>query len=204
MVDIIPIARPQIYLIGNTISGSGRSGTFSDRVDNSTTPVVSSSTTISGTTQLDKDDILTFSESVRIIITGQIPPKINYRRKNGTLGDREFEGNMSYDNTNYNIINEYAETYYTLNGKDPIRNSNYLYHYTDLDDRTYDNPSDGTSDNLNSLGFILKENPTGNYSVTLKARTFYDGKISAVAMAVFKIVINVPTDIVIDNANSNI
>ena len=51
-------------------------------------------------------------------------------------------------------------------------------------------PSDGNKNkpnNLDTLGFVLRTNPTGNNLVTLKARTFYRGEASRIAIITFKI-----------------
>ena len=54
---------------------------------------------------------------------------------------------------------------------------------------TSNNPSEGTSsNNLETLGFVLKCPPTGTDNFVLKARTFYQGKQSTVAVVYFKIV----------------
>ena len=202
MVDVIPIARPQIYLHGTLINGED----FSSRVDHSMTPVVSSSNLIEGTTRLDRDDILSFNNSIRIIITGQVYLKPSYERQSGVLGDRVFEGSKNYETTPLTPVNNLAETYYTLNGKDPVRSSNYLYNFTDMDDIVYDSndPSFPSGNNLDQLGFVLKVSPTAHDLITLKARTFYQGDISAVALAVFKIVKSVGDNLEIDNEGNNV
>lgn len=244
-IEIRALAKPEIYLIGNSVSG-GKQITgelFSGVVDHSK----SGTTSILSTTQLDKEDVLTFSESVRIIITGQITPKPSYFRRDGRFNSTEFEGKTNYSPVN---INFYAETFYTLNGKDPVRNSNYLYKFLDRDDledktertapyytsteifktnpRTSLNPSDPSgynpdpsgeeryeittlnpsapgdvSDNLNSLGFILRNNKTGDSLITLKTRTFYRGRISPITVAYFKIYNSTISTTIIDNQNNN-
>jgi len=233
-IEVRVLAKPEIYLIGDSVSGGTQvtGELFSGIVDHSK----SGTTSILSTTQLDKEDVLTFQESVRIIITGQIPPKPNYFRRAGRFSNTEFEGRTAYGTTN---VNYYAETYYTLNGKDPVRNSNYLYNYLDRDDLTEEdhtetvfpvttiiggqnpsNPSDigssltqtvnpsepgGTTitNNLNSMGFVLRNNKTGDSLITLKARTFYEGRASAIAVAYFKIYAPVSIPLFIDNTNNN-
>jgi len=234
MTEIRTLAKPEIYLIGNSISGGNQNTgeIFSGIVDHSK----SGTTSITSPTQLNKEDILTFQESVRIIITGQLTPKPTYTRRSGAFSSTEFEGKQR---ENTIAVNQYAETFYTLNGKDPVRNSNYLYNYTDRDDVIEEdhtettfpittiiggtNPSDpsfiGSSlteitnpstpgettetDNLNTLGFILKNVNSGSNLITLKARTFFQGGRSAVAVAYFKIYNSPIYTTTIDNADNN-
>ena len=200
MPAIKTLAKPEIYLIGDSVSGGNQNTgeIFSGIVDHSK----SGTTSITSITQLDKEDILTFGGSVRIIITGQLTPKPTYTRKSGAFSSIEFEGKQRESTI---AVNQYAETFYTLNGKDPVRNSNYLYNYTDRDDvETSSNPSDGTSsNNLDTLGFILRNVNSGSNLITLKARTFFQGGRSAVAVAYFKIY-NSPTyTTTINNTDNN-
>ena len=200
MTEIRTLAKPEIYLIGNSISGGNQNTgeIFSGIVDHSK----SGTTSITSPTQLNKEDILTFQESVRIIITGQLTPKPVYARRSGVFSSIEFEGRQR---ENAIAVNQYAETFYTLNGKDPVRNSNYLYNYTDRDDvETSSNPSDGTSSStINTLGFVLKNVNSGSNLITLKARTFFQGGRSAVAVAYFKIYNSPIYTTTIDNADNN-
>ena len=200
MPEIRTLAKPEIYLIGDSVSGGNQNtgDIFSGIVDHSK----SGTNSIISTTQLDKEDILSFGGSVRIIITGQLTPKPSYTRRSGSFSSIEFEGKQR---ENTIAVNQYAETFYTLNGKDPVRNSNYLYNYTDRDDvETSSNPSDGTSSStINSLGFILRNVNSGSNLITLKARTFFQGGRSSVAVAYFKIY-NSPTyTTTIDNTDNN-
>ena len=188
MPEIRTLAKPEIYLIGDSISGGNQNtgDIFSGIVDHSK----SGTTSITSVTQLDKEDILTFGGSVRIIITGQLTPKPTYTRRSGAFSSTEFEGKQR---ENTIAVNQYAETFYTLNGKDPVRNSNYLYNYTDRTE----------TDNLNTLGFILKNVNSGSNLITLKARTFFQGGRSAVAVAYFKIYNSPIYTTTIDNTDNN-
>jgi hypothetical protein len=47
--------------------------------------------------------------------------------------------------------------------------------------------SDDALNNLDALGFVLGASNTGSDYIHLKARTFYDGKVSPIAVAQFKI-----------------
>ncbi len=235
MPEIRALVKPEIYLLGTSVSGGSQTTgeTFSGIVDHSK----SGTNSILSTTQLNKEDILTFDEFVRIIITGQITPKPNYTRRAGSFSSLEFEGRVRYNDLD---INHYAETYYTLNGKDPVRSANYLYKYRDRDDfeskeeiavpfsstivlRTTSNPSDPSwetegyestilnpsapsdgPDNIESLGFILRNVNSGSNLITLKTRTFFQGRVSPVSVAYFKIYTSTVFTTTINNQNNNI
>lgn len=205
MPDIELLQRPEIRLVGNIIAAGVEGESFSEIIDHfkmspSRSPS-SNSTTIQSATHLDKENILTFEESVRIIITGRVNPKPLYTRKTRSLGNLEFEGRQRYSTTD---VNYYAETYCTINGKDPIKSANYLYKYKDSDDRELSSdPSSGeVTDNINDLGFVLKNHISGNNVITIKARTFYQGRVSEIATAYFKLYKEVKTP-VIDNTDNN-
>ncbi len=198
------VIKPQIYLIG--IKEKGNS--YSQQVDNDIHTYASSGLTYGAKTQFDEDNILSFNEQVRIIITGQMTPKPNYVRNDGEGSISEdnlnFQGNITYD-PNIKSVNYFAETWFTFNEKEPIRTSAQFYNFTDMDDRVIvynnDNPdpsdpsfvkrSEGSeviSDNLLTLGFLLKLSPTGSSLITLKARTYFRGEVSRTAIVVFKLV----------------
>ncbi len=157
---------------------------------------INDSIIVSSRDHLDFTNILTFNESVRIIITGQYRPKASYSRQTRSLNPLEFEGKRAYSDGKQ--VGQYAETYFTLNGKEPIRTKSYLYIYLDRDSHatTADalrNPSAGYglksefSDNINNLGFLLDNGPTGSDMITLKAKTYYQEQVSKTAVAYFKI-----------------
>ncbi|GAG66256.1 unnamed protein product [marine sediment metagenome] len=210
MPDIELLAKPHIRLIGTNLDiATGLMGTYNDIVDHSKLLPAISTTTIQGATKkesfLDISNMLTFQDSVRIIITGKAGNKYNYRRKEGELTDLWFEGNQTFNtqsgpNTG---INTWGETYFTLNGKDPIRTRKYLYNYRDWDDYhevsvSESNPSQPsweggkhTYDNANELGFLLRNNQTGSKVFTLKARTYFQGNYSRIALVIFCIITEV-------------
>ena len=181
------VVKPQIYLHGETIN-NGIASIFSERVDNAKHLNSVTTTSINGRTILDKDNLLTFNGSVRVIITGQMSPKPSYQRQSGVLGSLEFEGNTTFDTTDsQDLVNYYAETWYTLNGKDPIRTAAKIYNFLDMDAINESNPSGDPGENLAKLGFVLRTNPTGSNLVTLKAKTYYRNEESRIAVVVFKI-----------------
>ena len=169
MVDILTIVKPQIWLEGTTINGSS----YSQRVDHDKDTPSTSSLIIDGITQFDSDNILTFSNNVRVIITTMALPKVVYTRESGKLSALEFEGK---GRVNIKNVNHLAETYYTLNGKDPVRTKANIYNYHDKNDTN------------NDLGFVLSANNTGNSLLTVKAVTYQTGKKSKIAIAKFRIV----------------
>ena len=193
-IDMVQVPKPQIQLVGNVLLSNGDIVDNSNgiRVDHARTLPPVSTTEITGVSQLDKDDILTFFDSVRIIITGQVatdkPVYLRQNRPEG-LGALEFEGANTYSATG--AVNKDAETWYTYNGKDPVRSKSYLYTFKDwdwYDDQINSNPSGDTGgSNISSLGFVLRNSPTGNNLITIKARTYYAGRESRIAVATFKI-----------------
>jgi hypothetical protein len=206
MPSIAPILKPEIFLIGKTIE-DGAESNFADSIDHSVNSSTFVTNEIRSETTLNKANILTFQESVRIIVTGMQNPKPSYVKPTKVFASTEFEGRANPLSPGVvGIISPVAETYYTLNGEDPRRHKINLYNYLDRDDETQEitrliarnpsilNPSvpdEGyltTSEgNLSDLGFVLGPSPTGNDLIILKARTFYDGKVSPTAMAVFKV-----------------
>lgn len=190
--QISPIAKPTIWLVGDEVTSTSIFP-FSARVDHAKHIGAVKTMTIGGVTDLKQEKILTFDRQVRVIITASVVPKVSYVREGGALAALEFEGSKR---NNKSLINLEAETYYTLNGKDPVRTKAHLYNYRDLNDTTgvgYENPSlrpslpDVDRANLSSLGFILSASVTGGDLITLKARTYQLGDKSRVAVAIFKI-----------------
>jgi len=212
------VIKPTIYLIGTKVNGNS----YSQLIDNDIHTYASTGLSFSSKTQLDEDNVLSFNSNVRIIITGQMTPKPTYQQKDGdgSLGSLSFEGNKTYDSQT-DDVNFYAETWFTLNEKEPVRTSAQFYNFTDMDDReivdnvthipgeTISDPSSivvnpssettSTTDNLDSLGFVLKLSPTGSPLITLKARTYFRGEVSKTAVAVFKLVYPVDTNKVYQN-----
>jgi len=181
-IEIGPIAKPHIWLEGALIKGIDSSSIVdlqtSRRVDHAKHLNSVSTTSIDGVTALNQEDFLTFNSKVRIVISGQVGNKFNYVSKNNRLSEKEFEGNTFGNSTV--LLNEYAETWFTINGKDPVRGKSYLYKYLDTDDL-------GENDDWTGLGFILGGCQTGSDLITLKAKTYYKGLESRVAVAKFKI-----------------
>ncbi len=186
------VSKPEIYLVGDTISQDGVVSEISRRIDYARTLPPASTTTITGVSQFDQDNILTFQDSVRVIITGQMGKKPNYVRKGSELSSSlDFEGNAMFDTEgdNKELINYYAETWYTYDGTNPIRTRSRFYNFKDMDD--FKNPNDPSgnpiNNNINTLGFVLRTIPTGSDLVTIKAKTYYQGGESSIAIAIFKI-----------------
>jgi len=192
------VKKPTIYLIGTTVKGNS----YSNYIDNSVNTEPENGLTFSGKTKFDEDNIRSFDNQVRIIITGKMNPKPTYQQKDGegNLDGLSFEGNKTYDSFTYDV-NYYAETWFTLSEKEPIRTSAQFYNFTDMDNRVdITDPSSGNrEDNLNSLGFVLKSSPTGSPLITLKARTYFRGEVSKTTVAIFKLVYPVQTNKVYQN-----
>jgi hypothetical protein len=168
-IDINNIARkPEIWLAGDVVNLDGVAGKVNDRVDNAIHTPPSSTTTIESVTLFDQEDILTFVNSVRVTMTTSLREPSYYREGKGVLSDQTYEGAPDNDD---NKINEDAEIWYTYNGTDPVQDKCYLYNFA-------------------STGFVLRNSPTGSELITLKARTFYRGQQSRIAIATFKIAQN--------------
>ena len=211
-IEIRTLSRPKITLVGNIRGSEFFDSNISRNIDHYKRI---DGTSVISTTHLEKNNVLIFDEQVRVIITGQVSPKPTYRRQSGILDSLSFEGKKTHDS------GVWAETYYTLNNKSPVRTANYLYKYTDLDDLEVNfnennpNPSDPSDvgikigseespDNLNNLGFILKCSPTGHNNYVLKVKTFYQGRISQTAIAYFKIYRSPSNSTRVNNFQSNI
>ena len=173
MPDIRKIAKPQIWLRGNlTKNGSS----FSERVDHSV--ALSGHNVVNGVSTLWQDDILSFDRNVQIIITGQAPHKASYNLRTVDTNNLKYEGRINQDKKS---INYFSETYYTFGEKEPLRNSTYLYNLLDMDSL------DDDEGNIGALGFSIQGSPTDSELITLKAKTYHDGRHSDTAVAIFKI-----------------
>ena len=201
-ISIRALARPTIRLRGSNING------------NDIDEIITYDTLVSGNTvrsgsYSDHSRLLVFNKQVQIIITGQQNPKPTFVRESGILPELVFEGGKRWDtlasnSSSLNNSSEYAHTFYSLINKDPRRTANYVYKFTDLDDRVDDNPSTGALDNINDLGFVLKYSNTGNNSYTLRAKTKYQGKVSPVTEVSFRIYQPPSENNIIRNIESNI
>lgn len=188
-LDIRKLNKPVIRLRGEQLI-EGKSKFKDEIVDNS---VVNSTVDgITSITSVDKDQILTFTGDVQIIITtdSNLPrmggaTRSLYQGKEpagiDTAGDYSAQGP---------IVGQRAETYYSIGGKEPSRGKSYLYKYLDANDYVdSSNPSAGTSStNINTLGFTMSMPQSSNDTVALKAKTFYKGNESDVALAYFRFV----------------
>lgn len=183
-IEIGPIAKPTIWLVGARAKLSNIEA-FSSRVDHAKHLNPDSTLIIGGFTQFDQKDILTFDRRVRIIITTNVSVRASYASPGELEDSLVFQGRSD---PHRDILNLYAETYYTLNGKDPIRTKSSVYVNLDMNDaKITTNPSRDLRgiQNLSSLGFLLSDSPTGHDFITLKAVTYQLGNKSRVAIARF-------------------
>ena len=193
-IEIGHIRKPFIYLEGQAIYNTDYDATaplpFGARVDHAKDDVVTSSTTIGGVTLFNQENILTFNENVRIVIDtnvgNEILTKPSYQTQLVEQRDQEttFEG--SNNGTSDLLANKYAETWFTITGKTPVRGKAYLYKYLDTSAELIKN-DEGLPNDWSGLGFLLGTAQTGSDLITLKAVTYYQGKKSRVAIAKFKI-----------------
>jgi hypothetical protein len=187
-IEIGPIRKPFIYLEGAVIIDINEIDNFEGRVDHAKEEVVTSSTIITSVTPYNQEYILTFDQNVRIVITSQttVGKKPVYVTANSSTDKQEsiFEG--SANDTSDLLANKFHETWFTINGKDPVRGKCYLYKYLDTTDKTSKNDA-GLPKSWVGLGFLMGSCQTGSDLITLKARTFYGGNKSRIAIAKFKI-----------------
>ncbi len=196
-IEIGPIRKPFIYLEGSVINNTDVAGAnltgqdpFGARIDHAKDEVVTSSTTIGGVTLFNQEDILTFHDNIRIVIDTNVGSVLGVKPGYLTASvgpeyqESIFEG--SANKTDDLIANKYPETWFTINGKDPIRGKSYLYKYREAKDQPIKN-DDGLPNDWTGLGFLMGSCQTGSDLVTLKAKTFYAGNSSRVAVAKFKI-----------------
>ena len=194
-IEIGPIAKPHIWLQGTRVDVSGVEivAPWSGRVDHAKNEVVTSSTEIYGVTLYDETNIITFHENVRIVIQQKVTPKPDYHTEYSSLplsslikeGSSTADGYQDGSGANKILTGQWAETYFTINGKDPVRTKAYLNKYPTLDPTDAVN-NDETFD-WSNLGFILASAQTGSDLITIKARTYYQGNKSRIAIAKFKI-----------------
>jgi hypothetical protein len=193
MPEITPLPKPEIWLVGDSVNADGTAGRFAGPVDHSLKiPTFATNVIEAEKTQFFENDVPVFQDTVRVIITARgCEIKASYVNPTRNLNSLEFEGNASFntkaDSSNItgrggreNLIVPPGEVFYTLNGMDPRRQKHHLYNYLDLD-------SSDALNNLDNLGFVLGASNVGTDAIHLKARTFYDGKVSPVAAVHFKI-----------------
>lgn len=96
---------------------------------------------------------------------------------------KDFVGKVNKIGT---TVNDKVEIFYTVNGKDPQKTKSYLYTgpLTFANNRLHDTTTDS--------GQAKRKNNTGggasSDNIVVKARTYYHGRWSAMAIAEFKIV----------------
>ena len=204
------VIRPLITIVGHLIAPSPDavlSRKVTKQIDN-TIFVKQQPLVILSTDILDEDKLLTFADDkpVRIIMDPRTSvTEYNYHEIRGSEMGTTFVGKPTAINIagGGTVTGTYSEIYYTLNGKDPSRTKSYLYRYRSINRRYSDmsvrrfNPSTEPSgyydkkwirDNLETLGFELKKNNTGNENFTIKARTYYQGIKSPVTIVKIKII----------------
>lgn len=198
-IDIIPLNKPDIVLAGYRVTTSGVREWEMLHYEHATKSYTYATNVVESPTLLNANDIPTFRDPVRVIITPNTGPKPTYMRSLRELGPLEFEGNAMFDTGGRETpgrLRRVAETYYTINGTDPIRHKLHLYNYLDMNDFNA-NPSAGgaTADNLETIGFPIGASQTGSDLITLQVRCFADGLVSPLAKVVFKIARNEPNTI---------
>jgi hypothetical protein len=122
---------------------------------------VTTSTVLTDANTVSKSSILSFVGDVSFTIatTGDSYTDATYSSTADFVGKK----NMGSDNKVGNI----AETYYTLNGKDPVRTKAYLY---------------------KGQAITLKTNKSGSDNTIIKARKYVAGQWSDIAVAEIKVI----------------
>jgi len=144
---------------------------------------------ISVTSNLYKENLPTFYNSVRVVLDCDVSyPRYTYGRNSSA--NRFFTGKVIYSNRN-NAVGEFAEIYYTLNGKDPCRTRSYLYKYdspkTFLNPSTSESPANWEID-YDIIGFAIESHPGDSDGIVLKAKVYYQGNESDIAEVKFRII----------------
>lgn len=156
------VEQPTITLTGVKVYDSGQ---VSNHIQDFTIDKNSSTTidinTADHTEITNRSTVYLFRGDVRVTITSDPKWPRNVYGKRDSL--RDIIGSTQVNKGN---VNRYSETYYTLNGKDPVRTKAHLY----IDD------------------FRVRENLSGTDSTVLKVRTYIGGQASAVTTVQFKII----------------
>jgi len=224
MNPIIKLKRPTFMIIGTLIRDDGKLKDYSERLDHTIEKADSDKdvNTADGLS-LDKSDIPAFDGQydVRIIITTHSDYPRKFYPTTSTTGGATFVGKpTSVQDSRFSgpIVGDYAETYYSINGKDPKRTTSNLYTNFDLNNfeeiQSIISPSAispspsviveseslvDTFYNFNKLGFILKKNQSGSDVYHLKARTYYRGQKSDISELLFKVTSNITESTIIRN-----
>jgi hypothetical protein len=149
-------ATPVISITGTQYDESTTVSTSYSATAVSTVPVKNSENSFT------KSEILTFLGDISFTVAASGDNYTDATYPN-TTADFVGKKNMGSDN----IVGDVAETFYTLNGKDPKRTKNYLY---------------------KGSAITLTANKSGSDNTIIKARRFAAGQWSDVAIAEIKIV----------------
>jgi len=141
----------------------------------------------------DKSKFLTLRAPVSVIFN--IPSEYPLFTYTNPDFKNTFTGTKRY--VNHSDLFNYATIFFTINGKDPIRSKKYLYqdNHLVLNEKVY-NPSVAavvTREYIyDGKGFEIGSPPGGADQVRLKARMYYRGDWSDVAVARFNIARSAP------------
>lgn len=151
---------PTITIVGQRVRDTsliGGAGTYGG--SNDTDSITTLEETISGT-DVTKRGVLTYIGDVTITLT----PDTTYTAN--SYSNRSSVDIVGSTPVASNLVAGYSETYYTLNGKDPVR----------------------TKANLYTGAFTLRRNMSGTDNTIVKARTFVRGKESPVMKSEIRII----------------
>lgn len=150
------VDKPVIKIIGQKVdldTDSSDYGVYSSADTHTLTPKEQ----LESENKVRNADILTFKGDVTIeIVTDSDYSYSSYNTDKDIVGDAEAS----------NTVNKNANTYYSLNGKDPKINKSYLYYKS----------------------FTVKSNLSGDDNTLIKAKTYARGKESEIATVEFRII----------------
>ena len=144
---------PSFTLVGQKVVD----GTYGG--GNDTESITTQEVVVDGT-EITKREEIVFRGDVSVTIT----PDTDYT--SNSYSNREDDDIVGSTNVSNNKVGEYSETYYTTNGKDPVR----------------------TKSNLYTGAFTIKRNLSGSDNIILKAKTYCQGKCSKVNKVEIRII----------------
>lgn len=154
------IVPPTIVLRGFKVNET--TGVVSNRIQDFTIDQLDTTTDINVTdhTEVTNRGLYAFLGDVQVSFVSD--PKFTANTYGGLHPDEVFIGKRDIDKDE---VNSTSETYYTINGKDPVR----------------------TKANLYTHHFRVRRNLSGTDNIILKAKTYVNGLASEVSMVEFRI-----------------
>jgi len=160
------IPHPSIRLIGKVVNeghGTYPGNEHPDTADTISTLDVEEGSDVITALDFRKREVLVYQGNVRVAI---IPDTLNGRFEPRVYTNRDKLNDIIGSNEDIKTqMNRRSETYYTINGKDPVR----------------------TKANIYTGAFTVRQNLSGSDNIVLKARTYCQGAASEVMTVEFRI-----------------